>query len=146
MLKSVLIAEDHVLTRQALCSLFAAQEDFDVCGGAQNGQEAVEMAQVLRPDLIVMDLSMPVMDGLDATRALTQLTPAIPIIVFSEYSDMFSEREARSEGISALVSKADPVSVLLDTARAVVYSSTGSRFRSQSNLKREEQPHVRSRG
>jgi CheY-like chemotaxis protein len=145
MVKSVLIAEDHVLTRQALCSLFAAQEDFDVCGDAENGQEAVEMAQVLRPDLIVMDLSMPVMDGIDATRALRQLTPAIPIIVFSEYSDMFSAREARSEGISALVSKADPVSVLLDKARAVVYSSAESGFLSQSKIKREEQPHVHSR-
>jgi len=145
MVKSVLIAEDHVLTRQAICSLFAAQEDFDVCGDAGNGQEAVEMAQVLRPDLIVMDLSMPVMDGIDATRALRQLTPAIPIIVFSEYSGVFSEREARAEGISALVSKAEPVSVLLDKARAAVYSSTERRFLSRSNLKRKEQPHVHSR-
>src|SRR5215469_6542987 len=98
MAKSVLIAEDHALTRQALCSLFASQEDFEVCGDAENGQEAVEIAQVLRPDLIVMDLSMPVMDGIDATRALRQLTPGIPIIVFSEYGDVFSESEARSEG------------------------------------------------
>ena len=127
MVKSVLIAEDHVLTRQVLCSLFAAQEDFDVCGDAENGQEVVEMAQVLRPDLIVMDLSMPVMDGIDATRALRQLTPAIPIIVFSGYSAMFSEREARSEGISALVSKADHISVLLDKARAV-YSQRADPF------------------
>lgn len=143
MAKSVLVAEDHALTRQALCSLFASQEDFEVCGDAENGQEAVEIAQVLRPDLIVMDLSMPVMDGIDATRALRRLAPGIPIIVFSEYGDVFSESEARSEGIAALVSKDDPVSVLLEKARAVVYSTEG-RSLSHSNL-RKEQSHVHSR-
>src|SRR5215469_5943441 len=132
MAKSVLIAEDHALTRQALCSLFASQEDFEVCGDAENGQEAVEIAQVLRPDLLLLDLSMPVMDGIAAARALRQLMPAVPIIVFSEYSDVLSEREAESEGISALVSKTEPVSVLLDKARSVLHS-TANKFRSHSN-------------
>jgi DNA-binding NarL/FixJ family response regulator len=59
MANSVLIAEDHTLVRQAICSLFDAQQDFEVCGDAENGQEAVEMAQVLHPDLIVLDLEMP---------------------------------------------------------------------------------------
>jgi CheY-like chemotaxis protein len=83
------------------------------------------MAQVLRPDLIVLDLSMPVMNGIEAAGALRQLMPETPIIVFSEYSDVFSEREARSEGISALVSKTEPVSMLLDKARAVLYHTAG---------------------
>jgi DNA-binding NarL/FixJ family response regulator len=121
MVKSVLIAEDHTLTREALCSLFASQEDFEVCGDAENGQEAVEMAQVLRPDLILLDLSMPVMNGIEAACELKRLMPMVPIIVFSEYSEVFSEREARSEGIAALVAKSERVSVLLDKARAVVY-------------------------
>ena len=120
MVKSVLIAEDHTATRQALCSLFTSQEDFEVCGDAENGLEAVEIAQVLHPDLIVLDLSMPIMDGIAAARALRQLMPAVPIIVFSEYSDVLSDREAESEGISALVSKAEPVSVLLDEARSAL--------------------------
>lgn len=123
MVKSVLIAEDHEPTRQALCSLFTSQKDFEVCGDAENGQEAVEMAQFLRPDLIVLDLSMPVMDGIAAARALRQLMPAVRIIVFSEYSDVLSEREAQSERISALVSKAEPVSALLDKARSVLRST-----------------------
>lgn len=143
MVKSVLIAEDHALTRQALCSLFTSQEDFDVCGDAENGQEAVEMAQVLLPDLIVLDLSMPVMNGIEAAQALKQMMPETPIIVFSEYGDVLSEREARSEGISALVSKTEPVSVLLDNARAVVdYTAVG--FLSPSN-QRKEQSHVHTR-
>ena len=143
MVKSVLIAEDHAATRQAICSLFTSQEDFEVCGDAENGQEAVEIAQVLRPDLIVLDLSMPVMDGIATARALRQLMPALPIIVFSEYSDVLSEREARSEGISALVSKAEPVSVLLDEARSVLHT-TAQEFLSPSNHKKE-QPYVHTR-
>ena len=142
-MKSVLIADDHTLIREALCDLFSSQEDFEVCGDAENGQEAIEMAEVLRPDLIVLDLSMPVMNGIEAAGALRQLMPETPIIVFSEYSDVFSEREARSEGISALVSKTEPVSMLLDKARAVLYHTAGG-FLSHSN-QRKEQGHVHAR-
>jgi DNA-binding NarL/FixJ family response regulator len=124
MLKSVLIAEDHSLTRQALCSLFAAQEDFEVCGDAENGLEAVEMAKILHPDLVLLDLSMPVMNGIEAACELKRLMPRVPIIVFSEYSTVFSEREARAEGIAALVSKSEHISVLLHRARAVFYQAT----------------------
>ena len=141
--KSVLIADDHALTRHALCSLFASQEDFEVCGDAENGQEAVEMAQVLRPDLIMLDLSMPVMNGIEAAQALKQLMPETPIIVFSEYCDVFSECEARSEGISALVSETEPVSVLLDKARAALHYTAGG-FLSPFN-QTKEQPHVHTR-
>jgi DNA-binding NarL/FixJ family response regulator len=68
-----------------------------------------------------MDLSMPVMNGIDAARALITLMPMVPVIIFSEYSDAFSEKEARSAGISALVSKSEHVSVLIDKARALLY-------------------------
>ena len=78
-------------------------------------------SQALHPDLIVMDLSMPVMNGIDATRALKALMPSVPVIIFSEYSDVFSQEEARSVGVSALVSKSQHVSVLLDTARTLLY-------------------------
>ena len=125
MAKSVLIAEDHTLVRQAICSLFDAQQDFEVCGDAENGEEAVEMAQVLHPDLIVLDLSMPVMNGVEAAHALRRFVPETPIVgLFSGASDMLSESKARSEGISALVSKTQPGSVLLDKARAALHSKT----------------------
>jgi len=126
MVKSVLIAEDHALVRQAICSLFDAQQDFEVCGDAENGKEAVEMAQVLHPDLIVLDLSMPVMNGLEAAHALRRFVPETPIVVVSEYSDLLSEHEARSRGITALVSKRESVSVLLDKARAALHSTADS--------------------
>jgi DNA-binding NarL/FixJ family response regulator len=64
-----------------------------------------------------MDLSMPVINGIDAARALKSMLPAVPLIIFSEYSNVFSENEARSAGVSALVSKSEHISVLLDTMR-----------------------------
>ncbi len=68
MVKSVLIVDDNPIVRNALCELLAREEDFDVCGEAENGREAIEKAQQLCPDLIVTDLSMPVMNGLEETR------------------------------------------------------------------------------
>ncbi len=92
-----------------------------MCGEAANGQEAIERAQEFHPDLIILDLSMPVMNGLDAAKVLKTLMPAVPLIIFSEYSDVFSDEEARAAGVSALVSKSEHMSVLLEKARALLY-------------------------
>ncbi len=117
---TILIADDSVFIREALSDLFEREEDFDVCGEAKNGKEAVEKAQALHPDLILLDLSMPVMNGLDATRDLKRMMPEVPIIMFSAYSDSSTEKEARSAGVSALVSKFEHTSVLLGKARSAV--------------------------
>src|SRR6266705_3412856 len=111
----------NALIRQALCELFKREADFEVCGEAENGREAIEKAQQLHPDLIVMDLSMPVMNGIEAASILKSLMPTVPLIIFSEYSDVFSEKEARSAGVSALVSKSEHASVLVGKARALLY-------------------------
>jgi DNA-binding NarL/FixJ family response regulator len=121
MTKSVLIADDHDMIRKALCELFESQNDFEVCGEAENGKEAVEMAEVFLPDLILLDLSMPVMNGIEAACQLKQLMPMVPIIIFSDYGNVFSAGEASETGISAVVSKDAKLSVLLDRARSVVY-------------------------
>ena len=119
MAKSVLIADDNEVIRRMLCCLFDSQSDFEVCGAAENGQEAVEMAQLLRPDLVMLDLSMPVMNGIEAACTLKRLMPMTPLIVFSDFSDMFSERKALATGVATLISKSESLSVLLEKARAV---------------------------
>jgi DNA-binding NarL/FixJ family response regulator len=121
MAKTVLIVDDNEIIRRGLREFFTAEPDFDVCGEAENGREAIEKAQELHPDLIVLDLSMPVMNGIDAARVLRKLMPTLPLIIFSEYSDVLSEAEARSAGVSALVSKSEHVSVLVAKARALLY-------------------------
>src|SRR2546428_13817426 len=86
MVKSVLIADDNAFVRQRLGELFSRQPDFEVCGEAENGRKAIEEAQELQPDLILLDLSMPVMHGLDAVRVLKREMPDVPIVMFSAYS------------------------------------------------------------
>jgi CheY-like chemotaxis protein len=123
MAKRVLLVDDNAVIRRALIESFSAEPDFEVCGEAENGQQAIEIAEKLVPDLIVMDLSMPVMNGIAAARVLKTLLPAVALIIFSGYSDVFSKREAQSAGVSALVSKSEHLSVLVSKARSLVDES-----------------------
>jgi two-component system, chemotaxis family, chemotaxis protein CheY len=116
---TILIADDSLFIREALCTFFE-QQDFSVCGEAENGKEAIDKAQELHPDLILLDLSMPVMNGLDAARVLKKVMPKVPVILFSEYSGTSTEKEARSAGAWALVSKFAHVSILLGKARSAL--------------------------
>ncbi len=121
MAKTVLIVDDNEFVRQGLCELFERQADFEVCADAENGREAIEMAEQLQPDLIVLDLAMPVMNGLDAARVLRRMMPAVPLIMYSAFGDRFVEQQARLIGISEVVSKSDPFPVLLAKARNLLY-------------------------
>jgi DNA-binding NarL/FixJ family response regulator len=115
--KSVLLVDDDPFVRRALRQVFSFEADFHVCGEAENGREAIEKAEELQPDLIVIDLSMPVMNGFDAARLLQRSMPSVPIIMFSEYSDAFAQKEARSAGIAALISKSQNATTLVTKAR-----------------------------
>ena len=118
--KSVLIVDDNPSIRRILCEVFTST-DFHVCSEAQNGKEAIEMTQALSPDLVVMDLSMPVMNGLQAASALKKIMPDLPIILFSDYSDLLPEPFADSAVFSVLISKSQPVSALIAAARDLCY-------------------------
>ena len=121
--KSVLIVDDSAYIRQALCELFNKEADFEVCGDAENGKKAIEKARELRPDLIVLDLSMPVMNGFDAARVLKRLMPAVRLIMYSAFGDRLAEKQAQLIGISEVVSKSEHVSVLIHKARGLLYAS-----------------------
>ena len=121
--KSVLIVDDNAYVREALCELFKREEDFEVCGEAENGKVAIEKAQGLHPDLIVLDFSMPVMNGFDAARVLKRLMPTVPLIMYSAFGDKLAEKQARFIGISEVVSKSEHASVLIHKARGVLYSA-----------------------
>jgi DNA-binding NarL/FixJ family response regulator len=122
MAKTILIADDNDAVRRAVCEVFTRESDFEVCGKAHDGHDAIEKAQRLHPDLIILDLSMPVMNGLDAARALRdRLVPPVPIILFTLYDDGIVEERARSAGVADVVSKSEDISVLIDTARRLLY-------------------------
>ena len=107
MARSILIVDDNAFIRKALFEIFKLEEDFDLCGEAENGRDAIEKAQQLRPDLIVLDLSMPVMNGLDAARML-------------KFGDRYVEQQASLLGISSIISKSEPVTAVVGAARSLI--------------------------
>jgi len=120
--KTVLIVDDNAVIRQALGDLFKKESDFEVCGEAENGRQAIEKAQQLRPDLIVLDLSMPV-NGLGAARTLKRLMPGVPLIMFSAFGGKFAKQQAQLIGISEVVSKSEHAWVLVQKARNLLYQT-----------------------
>jgi two-component system chemotaxis response regulator CheY len=121
MAKTVLIVDDNAYIRLALRRIFKCESDFEVCGEAVNGREAIAKAQELHPELIVLDLSMPVMNGLNAARELKRLMPTVPLIMYSAFEDRLVEQQARLVGISELVSKSQPAAILVSKARRLLY-------------------------
>lgn len=121
MAKTILIADDNDAVRRAVCEVCTRDSDFEVCGEAQDGQDAIEKAQRLKPDLIILDFAMPVMNGFEAARALRDLMPSVPIIMFTLYDDEFMREKARLVGATEVVSKTDDISVLMRTARRLLY-------------------------
>jgi len=117
---SVLIVDDNPAVRQLICELFTREADFRVVAEADNGRDALTKAEELNPDLIVTDLSMPQMNGLEETRALRKTMPMLPVILYSAHMDSFVEKEARAAGASAVVPKIDVVAMLIPTARTLL--------------------------
>jgi two-component system nitrate/nitrite response regulator NarL len=112
----VLIVDDNPLARRVVRALFESDSNFSVCGEAENGLEGLEQAVELHPGLIIMDLSMPVMNGLDAAREINRAMPSVAIILFTAHSNLQKLELLLSAGICSIVDKADPA-MLIDVAR-----------------------------
>lgn len=102
----ILIADDDVSIRRLLRRLLEERADWNVCGEATNGQEAIEQAEKLKPDIAVLDLAMPCMNGLEAARKISKMIPrtAMLLLTVQEVSSQLI-REARSAGFQGAVSK-----------------------------------------
>jgi DNA-binding NarL/FixJ family response regulator len=116
----VLIVDDHPAIRKALRAAFERQPGFTVCGEAEDGFEAIGKARKLSPDLIILDLRMPVMDGLEAARLLKKLFPLIPLMMLTCYHSSAAEKQALASGVTAVFSKPDGMQNLIWRARAVL--------------------------
>ena len=102
------------------CARYSSGKGILICGEAENGRDAIEKAKQLRPDLIVLDLSMPVMNGLDAARVLKRLMPKVPLIMYSAFGDGYVEQQASLLGVSAVVSKSEPATTVVGAARSLL--------------------------
>lgn len=117
--------DDSASIRHALHQFLDCEPDWEVCGEAENGRAAVEKAQQLHPHLIVMDLSMPVMNGLDAARVLKRLMPAVPVVIYTGVADGWTKQHAQREGVAEVVSKSEQVSVLVEKIRGLLMKTAG---------------------
>lgn len=116
----VLIADDHSALRKGLRAILTSRPDISVCGEAADGQQAINLALELHPDLVILDLTMPILSGFQAAKVLRQMLPDVPIVFYSMHEGDTFIREAKHLGVRGYVSKSDLSSRLLDAVEAVV--------------------------
>ena len=115
----ILLADDHALVRQGFKMILGAQPDMQIVGEAGNGREAVELAEKLQPDLIVMDVTMPELNGIEATRRLAQNAPRTRVLALSMHKDAVYVREILRAGARGYLLKDSVDADLLAAVRAV---------------------------
>ena len=115
----IFIAEDHETVREGLKLIINQQDDMEVCGEAGDGETAVKMAQQLLPDIVLMDVTMPELNGLKATRNLKKLVPLIKILTLTRHSDDGYLQELLRAGASGYILKQSPSTELLRGIRAI---------------------------
>ncbi|MFS0726972.1 response regulator [Paenibacillus sp. 1P07SE] len=116
----VLLVDDHLVVLRGLHYFLGAQDDMQIVGQAGNGQEALALIARLAPDVVLMDIQMPVMDGIEATRQITRQYPNIKVIMLTSFSDRESVLPAIREGAIGYQLKDVEPKVLADTIRAAV--------------------------
>ncbi len=130
---TLLLAEDHAIVRQGLCALLNADGHFKMVGEARNGREAVQMAAALQPDVILMDIAMPVLNGLEATRQILAANPAAKILILSAHSDEAYIERMSTAGVAGFLEKQTSAEIL---TKAIKEVANGRTFFSPSIAKR----------
>jgi two-component system, chemotaxis family, chemotaxis protein CheY len=118
--KRILIADDGAPVREVLRAFFEARTNYEVCGEATDGADAIEKARELKPDLILLDLAMPLMNGAEAASVLHGMMPQVPIVLYSMYDESLGRSLASTLGVSAVISKPDGVGKLVECVRGLL--------------------------
>ena len=103
----IVLADDHEIVRQGIRRILETHADWEICAEAENGEKAVSLAEQLNPDAIIMDISMPVMSGLEATREISSLNANIRILIFTMHESAAIADSARKVGARGLVTKSE---------------------------------------
>ena len=130
---TVLLADDHTVVRQGLRALLVAEGDIDIVGEAENGRQAVQLAKRLLPQVVVMDIAMPVLNGLEATRQITHALPSTKVLVLSSYSDDEYVQQLTDAGAAGYLVKQTAANDLL---KAIREAQKGNAFFSPAIAKR----------
>ena len=120
MVKSILVVDDNPLIRRGVKQVLEQERDIVVCGEAVDGRDAIDKAMDLHPDLIILDMAMPNMNGLQAADILHQIMPAVPMILFSMQADSVLRSQVQAAGIAAVVAKGQAADLLLVQAKELL--------------------------
>jgi DNA-binding NarL/FixJ family response regulator len=130
---SVLLVDDHTVVRQGLRALLRPEEDIEVVGEAENGRQAVQAVKKNPPDVVIMDVAMPLLNGLEATRQILKNVPSTKVLVLTSYSDDDCVQQLTEAGVSGYLIKQTAANDLLKAIRAV---QRGNAFFSPTIAKR----------
>jgi len=120
----ILIADDHEAVRKGVCAILSSRTDVEVCGEAENGKETIEKANALKPDLIILDITMPVLSGFEAAREIRRTLPKVPILILSMHESNQLIGEAKKIGVQGYVTKTQVGSTLLDAVDKLLRHET----------------------
>ena len=132
-MKSVLVVDDNPYVRAGLRHLLEKDAELQVCGEAADGVEAIRKAVEQKPSLIVMDLSMPYLNGVAAASKIRTLLPDTRIVVFTLFSDEFGKSMARVIGVDLVISKTDGVTGLMEKLRKFLATSVSPQTEKTAN-------------
>lgn len=120
----ILIADDHDVVREGVRAILRKRPDWEICGEAANGQEALAQAEALRPDVIILDITMPIMSGLDVARKIVYTTPKSRVLMFTMHDSGTVEHAVRGSGAHGLVLKLYAARDLVRAVDTVVEGGT----------------------
>lgn len=115
----ILVADDHEVVRRGLCALLQAQPDWEVCGEAGDGREALEKTQKLKPDVVILDIGMPSLNGLEATRQILKINPQTRILILTLHDSDQVVREVLNAGARGFLLKSDAARDLVAAVEAL---------------------------
>ena len=117
---NILLVDDSLAVRRAVRSVIESQTNWQIAGEAENGLQAIEKFRELSPDVVILDLSMPLMNGLEAARQIREISPDVRILLFTLHAYPRLVEDARRIGINQVVSKADDAARLLGAVRSAL--------------------------
>ena len=125
MKKTILLADDSPIVGQSLYRLLATEANCELCAQAADGHEAISLAKQCKPDLVILDLSMPKMNGLEAARELKKIMPTVPIILLTLHASSVNESFAESLCVDLVVPKGD-FKQLMESVRTLLFAEAGN--------------------